>query len=91
MVAGIVLSAFARVASRAKAVHCQSQSLMRFFAQRAERHGSRHEVPDNALHWLYLFDGSWRCSLLESEEVTDEDRLLFLPFGQARAELIHHR
>ena len=82
MVAGIVLASFARVASRAKFVHGKGKSFVRLDAQSAERHGSRHEVPHNAFHWLYLFDGNWRCSFLESEEVTDEDRLLFL---------IHHR
>ena len=78
MISGIVFAALACVAACTKLVHCQSQRFMRLDAQSSERHRSCDEMPDNTLNRLHLFERRWLCSLLEAEEVANEDGLLFL-------------
>ena len=78
MVAGIIFAAFTCIATRAEFVHGQCQCLVGFDAERAKRHGSRHEVLHDALHGFYLVDRSRLSSLLKFEEVTNEDGTFLL-------------
>ena len=78
MVAGIVFAAFTCIATRAEFVHGQCQCLVGLDAERAKRHGSRHEVLHDALHRFYLVDRSRLSSLLKFEEVTNEDGAFLL-------------
>ena len=78
MIAGIILTALTGVASCAQFIHRQSQSLVGFDTQSAKRHSTCYKMLNNALHRLYLIQRCWLHSLLESEEVTDKDRLLLL-------------
>ena len=81
MIAGIVLTTLACIGTGAQFIHSQRQCLVRLNTQSAERHGTRHEVSDDALHGFYLIEthplplsareGS-RC-LLKGEEIAEED------------------
>ena len=73
MVAGIIFAAFTCIATRAEFVHGQCQCLVGFDAERAKRHGSRHEVLHDALHGFYLVYRGRLSSLLKSEKVANED------------------
>ena len=72
MVAGIIFAAFTCIATRAEFVHSQCQCLVGFDAERAKRHGSRHEVFHDALHGFYLVDRSRLSRLLEFKEIANE-------------------
>ena len=71
MEAFAVLAALARVAARAELVHGQSQSLVGFLANGAERHSTRHEVLHEVVNRLHFVNGYGIFT--EFKEVAQED------------------
>ena len=78
VIAGIILTALASVASSAKFVHGQRQCLMGLNTQGTETHRTSHEMLHDALYGLYLVNGRGLVCTLEAEEVADEDRRFLL-------------
>ena len=72
----IVLTTFTCVATSTEGVHGECHCLVGFLRQSTETHGTCYEVLYDFLHWLYLVDRD--RVLAETEEVTDEDRLLLV-------------
>ena len=78
MVTCVVLTTLTSVGACTNLIHRKCKSFVRLDRDGTERHGTRHEMLYDRLHWLYLVDRDRLCSLLEAKEVAEEDWLLLL-------------
>src|SRR5262249_34938277 len=76
-----VLAAFAGVALAADAVHGDGERLVRFRADRTERHRARRESLEQGFHGLDFIDRHWRGGALLFGQTT--------PGGHAFALIVH--
>ena len=84
MIAGVVFTTLTSIRACTQLVHGECQGLVGLDTQSAKAHGTCYEVLYDALNGLHLVDRRRLGSLLELEEVADEDGTLLLVDSPSR-------